>query len=60
MRFLRALAWVSLITGCALLLYTGFRIWDPFATQPQHALTGDLYLLSKVPHWPNWRADRAT
>jgi sortase A len=43
MRFLRALAWVSLITGCALLLYTGFRIWDPSATQHQRALAGDLY-----------------
>jgi sortase A len=43
MRVLRVLAWVSGLAGCALLLYTGFLAWDPFAAQRQHALIGDLY-----------------
>jgi sortase A len=43
MQVLRVLAWVSGLAGCALLLYTGFRVWDPFAAQRQHALMGDLY-----------------
>ena len=43
MRVLRILAWVSGLAGCALLLYGGFRVWDPFAAQRQHALIGDLY-----------------
>src|SRR5215472_13572300 len=43
MRVLRVVAWVSGLAGCALLLYTGFLVWDPFAAQRQHALIGDLY-----------------
>jgi len=43
MRLLRVLAWVSGLAGCAMLLYGGFLFWDPFATQRQHALIGDLY-----------------
>jgi sortase A len=43
MRVLKILAWVSGLAGCALLLYGGFRVWDPFAAQRQHALIGDLY-----------------
>ena len=43
MRVLRVLAWMSGLAGCALLLYTGFLIWDPTAAQHQHALIGDLY-----------------
>jgi sortase A len=43
MRVLRVLAWVSGLAGCALLLYTGFLVLDPFAAQRQHALIGDLH-----------------
>ena len=43
MRALRILAWVSGLAGCALLLYAGFLVWDPFAAQRQHALIGELY-----------------
>jgi len=43
MRALRVLAWTSALVGCALLLYTGFLVWDPGAAQRQHALIGDLY-----------------
>jgi sortase A len=49
MRPLRALAWVSLIAGVSLLLYTGFRLWDPFAARRQHALAGELYRQWSVP-----------
>ena len=43
MRVLKILAWVSGLAGCAVLLYGGFLVWDPFAAQRQHALMGDLY-----------------
>ena len=43
MRVLRIVAWVSGLAGCALLLYGGFLVWDPFAAQRQHALISDLY-----------------
>src|SRR5260370_693768 len=42
MRVLRVLAWVSGLAGCALLLYTAFLVWDPFAAHRQHALVGNL------------------
>lgn len=42
MRPLRALAVACMIAGAALLLYTGYRIWDPGAAQHQRALTGAL------------------
>src|SRR5215469_8018675 len=53
MRVLRILAWVSGLAGCALLLYGGFRVWDPFAVQRQHALIGDLYRQWNQPSQPS-------
>lgn len=42
MRPLRALALASITAGAALLLYTGYRIWDPGAAQHQRTLAGTL------------------
>lgn len=42
MRALRVVAVVSFVAGAALLLYTGFRLWDPFAAQRQRNLSAAL------------------